>query len=166
MHPYTTRFTRSLAVCTALFAVACAKGDKPAAADSTAKGAIAATAACAGDNGGLTLPAGFCATVFADSLGHVRHMVVAANGDVYANSWSGSYYSDGSTPPAPFLIALRDTKHDGHADMITRFGDSLANGGAGGTGIALYKGALYAESKDKIVKYTMDSAFAPKGAPL
>jgi len=165
MHPYTTRFTRSLAVCTALFAVACAKGDKPAAADSTAKGAIAATAACAGDNGGLTLPAGFCATVFADSLGHVRHMVVAANGDVYANSWSGSYYSDGSTPPAPFLIALRDTKHDGHADMITRFGDSLANGGAGGTGIALYKGALYAESKDKIVKYTMDSAFAPKGAP-
>lgn len=165
MHPYTTRFTRSLAVSTALFAVACVKGDKPAAADSTAKGAVAA-AACAGDNGGLTLPAGFCATVFADSLGHVRHMVVAANGDVYANTWSGKYYSDGTTPSAPFLVALRDSKHAGHADMITRFGDSLANGGAGGTGIALYKGALYVESKDKLVKYAVDSNLAPKGAPL
>jgi hypothetical protein len=27
-------------------------------------------AACADDNGGITLPAGFCATVFADDVGH------------------------------------------------------------------------------------------------
>ncbi len=165
MHHYTNSVARTLTIGAALFALACSKGDTPAAADSTAKGNVAATAACAGDNGGLILPTGFCATVFADSLGHVRHLVVAPNGDVYANAWSGKYYSDGSTPPAPFLIALRDTKHDGHADMIKRFGDSLANGGAGGTGIALYKGALYAESKDKIVKYAMDSSFVPTGAP-
>ncbi|MEO8879930.1 MAG: PQQ-dependent sugar dehydrogenase [Gemmatimonadaceae bacterium] len=165
MHSYTTRITRIVAIGAALFAVACAKGDKPAAADSTAKGAVAAAATCPGDNAGLTLPTGFCATVFADSLGHVRHMVVAANGDVYANTWSGKYYSNGSTPPAPFIVALRDTKHDGKADMISRFGDSLANGGAGGTGIALYKGGLYVEEKDKIVRYAMDSGFTPKGAP-
>ncbi|MDQ2932243.1 MAG: glucose dehydrogenase, partial [Gemmatimonadota bacterium] len=137
MHAYSTRFTHALAIGAALFAVACAKADKPAAADSTAKGAVAVAATCPDDNGGLTLLTGFCATIFADSLGHVRHMVVAANGDLYANTWSGQYFPDGSTPPAPFIVALRDTKHAGKADMISRFGDSLANGGAGGTGIAL-----------------------------
>jgi glucose/arabinose dehydrogenase len=165
MRSYSTRVTRTVAALAAVVAFGCTKGDKPAAADSMAQGAVAATTTCAGDNGGLTLPAGFCATVFADSLGHVRHLVVASNGDVYANSWSSKYYPDGSTPPAPFLVAMRDTNHDGRADVIARFGDSLANGGSGGTGIALYKNALFAESKDKIVRYAMDSSFTPKGAP-
>ena len=40
----------------------------------------AETAGCNGDNGGITLSPGFCATVFADRLGHVRHIVVAPNG--------------------------------------------------------------------------------------
>jgi len=44
---------------------------------------------CAGDNGGITLSPGFCATVFADNVGHARHMVVAPNGVVYVNTWSG-----------------------------------------------------------------------------
>ena len=38
--------------------------------------------ACVGDNGGITLSPGFCATVFADKLGHARHMAVAPNGVV------------------------------------------------------------------------------------
>jgi glucose/arabinose dehydrogenase len=164
MHHHQTKSAR-LIILTGILAAACAKGDKPPAAESTAKGAVTATAACPGDNGGITLPAGFCATVYADSLGHVRHLVVAPNGDVYANTWSGKYYSDGSAPSAPFLVALRDSNHDGRADVIKRFGDSLANGGAGGTGIALYKGGLYAEAKDKIVRYAMDSSFTPPGAP-
>ena len=37
---------------------------------------------CAADNAGLRLAAGFCAGIFADSLGGVRHMTVAPNGDV------------------------------------------------------------------------------------
>jgi glucose/arabinose dehydrogenase len=163
MHGITIKSVRALGA--ALVIAACARGEKSAGADSTAKGAVAATATCAGDNGGITLPAGFCATVFADSLGHARHLVVAPNGFVYVNTWGGKYYPDGSTPPHPFLVALRDTNHDGRADVIQRFGDSLANGGAGGTGIALYHGGLYAESKDKIVRYALDSASAPKGAP-
>src|SRR5579875_2582047 len=48
--------------------------------------------ACPGDNAGLTLPAGFCATVFADGIGHARHMVVSPSGVVYVNTWSGRYY--------------------------------------------------------------------------
>jgi hypothetical protein len=36
--------------------------------------------ACPHDDGGMKLPAGFYATVFADGIGHARHLVVAPNG--------------------------------------------------------------------------------------
>jgi len=52
-------------------------------AQSGAQATNQASGACAGDNGGITLSPGFCATVFADKLGHARHLVVAANGVVY-----------------------------------------------------------------------------------
>src|SRR5579863_8319574 len=65
--------------------------------------------ACAGSDGGILLPPGFCATVFADNLGHARHLVVAGDGVVYVNTWSGVYYR--TKPPAGgFVIALKDTK--------------------------------------------------------
>ncbi len=44
---------------------------------------------CPGDNAGITLSPGFCANIFADNLGHVRHMAFAPNGVLYVNSWSG-----------------------------------------------------------------------------
>ena len=59
----------------------------------------AAAVACPTAGTGITLSLGFCATVFADNLGHVRHLTVAADGTVYANSWSGRYYHN-DTPPA------------------------------------------------------------------
>jgi glucose/arabinose dehydrogenase len=123
------------------------------------KDAASTPAACAGDNGGISLPAGFCATVFADSIGHARHLVVAPNGDVYVNTWSGSYYTD-KPGPGGFLVALRDTNHDGRADVVTRFGLTTAEHGAGGTGIGLYKNALYAEEGATIVRYAMPAAGA------
>jgi hypothetical protein len=61
--------------------------------------APAFAAACPGDNGGITLSPGFCATIFADNLGHVRHMTFAPNGVLYVNTWSGRYYRY-DTPPA------------------------------------------------------------------
>ena len=39
---------------------------------------------CDPDNGGIKLPAGFCALVVADNLGPARHMTVAPNGDLVA----------------------------------------------------------------------------------
>jgi len=42
--------------------------------------------ACPNDDAGLKLPAGFCATVFADDIGHARHMVVAPSGILYVNT--------------------------------------------------------------------------------
>src|SRR6267142_1603250 len=55
-------------------------------------GAEAKSQACPSDDSGLKLPAGFCATVFADGIGHARHMIVAPSGVVYVNTWSGRYY--------------------------------------------------------------------------
>ena len=39
--------------------------------------AQASSQGCPNDDSGLKLPPGFCATVFADGVGHARHMVVA-----------------------------------------------------------------------------------------
>ena len=38
---------------------------------------------CAPDNGGISVPAGFCASIFADSLPAPRKLRVMPNGDVY-----------------------------------------------------------------------------------
>src|SRR5579859_1373223 len=110
---------------------------------------------CPGDDSGLTLPRGFCATVFADDIGHARHLVVAPSGVVYANTWSGEYYG-GEVPRAgAFLVALLDKTDVGKADAIEHFGETAQTGGRGGTGIGLYKGSIYAESNDRIVRYAL-----------
>ena len=117
--------------------------------------AHAQPASCPGDSGGITLPVGFCATVFADRLGHVRHLAVGPNGVVYANTWSGRYYHNDTPPAGGFLIALQSTKGDGQADKVIRFGPAAADGNAGGTGIAIYRGHVYAETNDRIVRYAL-----------
>jgi hypothetical protein len=35
-------------------------------------------------------------------------MVVAPNGALYVNTWSGRYYHNAPPPPGGFLIALKD----------------------------------------------------------
>jgi glucose/arabinose dehydrogenase len=113
----------------------------------------ATAAECQNQDAGITLSPGFCATVFADNLGHVRHLAVSGDNVVYANSWSGRYYHNDTPPPGGFLLALKDTTGSGKADAIQRFGPDKSAGAAGGTGIALFNGALYAELNDKIVRY-------------
>jgi hypothetical protein len=49
----------------------------------------AAKLACDPQNGGITLPGGFCAVVLADDLGGARHLAVAENGDVYVSMSRG-----------------------------------------------------------------------------
>jgi glucose/arabinose dehydrogenase/mono/diheme cytochrome c family protein len=117
----------------------------------------AETRGCPSDDTGLKLPAGFCATVFADGIGYARHMAVAPDGVVYVNTWSGTYY--GNEPPheGGFLVALQDTTGSGKANVIKRFGETAQMGGAGGVGISLYKNAIYAEINDRIAKYPLPS---------
>jgi glucose/arabinose dehydrogenase/mono/diheme cytochrome c family protein len=128
--------------------------------------AQSSTQACPSGDSGITPPPGFCATVFADNIGHARHLVVAPNGVVYVNTWSGRYYGNDKPPAGGFLVALQDTKGSGHADVNIRFGQTVADGSAGGTGIALYNGALYAEVNDRIVRYALPAGtVAPTTAP-
>jgi len=141
-----------IALAAAIFLAASCGGSEGRTDSATASSTQSAAAVpCAGDNGGIELPDGFCATVFADTLGHVRHIVVNSNGDVYVNTWSGSYYS-GPIHPGGFLVALRDTNSDGKADIIRRFGPDAAHGNGGGTGVGIFSGGLYAEEGDSISK--------------
>ena len=131
-----------------------------------AKPAAAVAGKCPAGKGGLKLPPGFCATVFADKIGHARHLVVAPNGVVYINTWSGRYYGNDTPHDGGFLVALQDTTGSGHADVNKRFGDTVATGSAGGTGIGLYKGSLYAEMNDRILRYAMTAgSIVPTGKP-
>jgi len=58
----------------------------------TAHSAPASSAgACADSDTGITLSPGFYANVFADNIGHARHLVVSASGVVYVNMWSDCY---------------------------------------------------------------------------
>jgi glucose/arabinose dehydrogenase/mono/diheme cytochrome c family protein len=122
---------------------------------------------CASDSG-ITLSPGFCATVFADNLGHVRHMVVAPDGVLYVNTWSGRYYRNDTPPSGGFIVALKDRSGSGRADEIERFGPGVPEGSAGGTGIAVYKGGLFVEQNDKIIRYALPTdaqSIVPKGSP-
>jgi glucose/arabinose dehydrogenase len=151
-----------------LLAAACSTGsDAKAPADKAAssQAANAAPPACTTGTAELTLPAGFCASVFADSIAHARHIAVASNGDVYVTI-------EGTQPPsekpaadtsrkaaAPTsFVALRDTNHDGRADIVKRVGS------IGNTGVALANGFLYVDEGKQIVRYQRsDSALVPEG---
>ena len=122
--------------------------------------------ACPNDDSGLTLPAGFCATIFADGIGHARHMAAGPSGVLYVNTWSGRYYGNQSPHEGGFLVALQDKSGAGKADVTERFGGTVQSGDHGGTGIGLYKGSLFAETNDRIVRYSLPAnGIAPNGSP-
>ena len=156
---------RRLVLVALLLAVFTVVGSVAGREDSSASGSAGGSSACPKDDSGLKLPPGFCATVFADGIGHARHLVVAPNGVVYVNTWSGSYYPPTEKPhEGGFLVALQDKTGSGKADVIERFGDTAEAGGAGGTGIALYNGSIYAEINDRIVRYDLPAgSIVPAG---
>jgi glucose/arabinose dehydrogenase len=101
---------------------------------------------CAPDNGGITLPKGFCASIFADSLAGPRHLTVAPNGDVFVALASGG------------VMALRDRNGDGVADERNKFGDGH------GSEVALFDGYLYAENGSDILRYRLPAgSLTPAG---
>jgi glucose/arabinose dehydrogenase/mono/diheme cytochrome c family protein len=129
-----------------------------------AHAAAASATVCPETNTGIALSPGFCASLFADNIGHARHLVVSPSGVLYVNTWSGTYYNSDPIPPGGFLLALKDTQNTGNADVVRRFGESKAEGAAGGTGIAIYQGAIYAEVNDRIMRYALaTSEIVPSG---
>lgn len=119
------------------------------ASSSTPRMSVSTQPACAPDNGGITLPAGFCASIFADSIGRARHVTVAPNGDVYV-AIEGTRQPQPNQPAPPprwGFVALRDEDGDGRAEVIDR------GGSVGNTGIALRGGWLYVDEGQRIVRY-------------
>jgi glucose/arabinose dehydrogenase len=165
----TFRLARGGAAVLFLAAAACSKGGDASASGAGAPANQAANAsppACITGTADLTLPAGFCATVFADSIAHARHIAVASNGDVYTTiegtqTPPAKQDSGGAKEKAPApvsFVALRDTNHDGRADLVKRIGT------IGNTGVALANGFLYVDEGKQIVRYARnDSALVPEG---
>ena len=104
------------------------------------------TLACDPDNGGLTLPPGFCAAVIADKLGQARNLVVAPNGDLFVSIRRGPA-AQGQPPSPGYIVGLRDTNADGKIDVQEKFGDK------GATGIALRNGYLYVATPLSIERF-------------
>ena len=128
-------------------------------------GTARAADTCVQDAAGLRLPPGFCATIFADGIGHARHLTVSPKGVVYVNTWSGKYYGDDVPHAGGFLVALQDTTGAGKASVTERFGETPEGGGHGGTGVALFGGYLYAETYGRIVRYAFNgSPIVPTGS--
>jgi glucose/arabinose dehydrogenase len=104
--------------------------------------------ACDPDNGGLTLPSGFCALVVANNLGEARHATVAPNGDLYVALMNGG------------VAALRDTNGDGRFETIEKFGEGST------TGIDLHNGYLYVAKVNSVERYKMTPGqLKPAGPP-
>ena len=114
-------------------------------------------------NSGLALPPGFCATIFADGIGHARHLAIGADGTVFANTWSGEYFNNDKPPAGGFLIAMRDTNGDGKADDVHRLGETSESGATGGTGVAVYRGGIYVEQGSRILRYAIGQDGLPEG---
>jgi len=113
-----------------------------------------AVPACDPDNGGITLPAGFCAAVISGShpMPGARHLVVAANGDLIV-SFNG--IGRGATGG---IVVLRDSNGDGKIDNA---GAKFGTGNT--TGIALRGDYLYYATPLEIgrYKFTADDATGP-----
>jgi glucose/arabinose dehydrogenase len=104
--------------------------------------------ACDPDNGGLKLPAGFCAGVIADKLGTARNLVVASNGDLFVSLRNGPRV-EGQGPSEGYIVGLRDTNGDGRMDVQEKFGTR------GATGIRLRNGYLYFATTSSIERFKM-----------
>jgi len=109
-----------------------------------AMSAVPALAApqCDADNGGITLPTGFCAEVVADDLGTARHAAVAPNGDLYV-----ALRAQGGS--AGGVVALHDSKGDGHFDVKQNFGTGSS------TGVGFYNGYLYVAQPTQVIRFKM-----------
>jgi glucose/arabinose dehydrogenase len=112
---------------------------------------MAAGPVLAAEPDGLILPPGFHASIVADGLTSARHLAFGPNGDLYVST------SAPRGQPVIGIYALHlDASHK--ADKTEHFGNVNA-----GTGIRVYKGALYATSATSVVRYPLTKELVPAG---
>jgi len=106
---------------------------------------------CASDNGGITLPDGFCAIVVTESLPGARHVAVADNGDLFVALNDTNRGRGG-------IAVLRDTDGDGVADQTERWGE------VGGNDVLLADGWVYQAPNDGVLRYPIEAgSMTPSG---
>src|SRR5687768_10753964 len=116
---------------------------------------------CDADNGGITLPPGFCAAVVANLVmdgkpAAARHLAVTPNGDIFV-----AINSPQNQQPSFGIIGIRDRDGDGHGDEQSQF-----SAGLGGSGLAWGSGSLYFGANDRVLRYALPSGtLQPAGAP-
>jgi len=114
---------------------------------------------CDSDNGGLTLPDGFCASVVVDSIGQARHIAIADNGDIFVKTRS----EEGG------IAVLRDTNGDFKTDTIERFSDMTPTGSGilWETGMAIHDGYIWASNTEAVYRWPMpeNGDLVPEGEP-
>jgi glucose/arabinose dehydrogenase len=108
-------------------------------------------AQCAPDNGGIDLPTGFCATVFADSLAAPRHLWVASNGDVFV-SLSGQRGRGGAPSTPGGVIVLRDANGDGRAEINRDVARGFST-----SEVAIFDNHLYTENGTAVFRFPLKS---------
>ncbi|HEX6644894.1 MAG TPA: PQQ-dependent sugar dehydrogenase [Gemmatimonadales bacterium] len=106
---------------------------------------------CDADNGGLSLAPGFCALVVGRTLGQVRELAVAPNGDLYAAVKADREGQGGG------VLAFRDTSGDGRPDVRASFGPG------GGNDVEIHDGHLYFARNDEILRWRLTGALEPEG---
>lgn len=114
---------------------------------------LAATPALAEEPDGLVLPPGFHAQVVADGLTGARHLAVRDNGDIFVST------NHGRDQPSIGIYALR-VGADRKAVQTEKF--SAVDQG---TGIRIWKGALYASSGTAVNKFVLGDGLVPTAAP-
>ena len=95
------------------------------------------------ENAGLKLPAGFKATLFADTIGSARHIAITSNGVVFAKLMYPNKAGNS-------IVRLQDANQDGVADKIKGWAKY------GGTGIYVRGNQLYATSDNDVYLYQLN----------
>src|SRR3954471_4601757 len=111
--------------------------------------------ACDPGNGGIDLPSGFCATVFADSLPSPRHMYVMPNGDVFVSLIGKRGGGAGG------VILLRDKDHDGRSDSQSDFVRGFRS-----SEVSVFDGHLYTEDGTNILRYPLKNGRLLPAGPV
>ena len=114
---------------------------------------------CEADDGGFTLPDGFCAIVVTESLPGARHLEVADNGDLFV-ALRNVRTSRTARLEGGGVAVLRDSDGDGHADVVERWGEN------GGNDVLLANGFVYFAPNDAVLRYPLSAgSMRPSGPP-
>lgn len=145
-----------------LLLAGCANDDQPAPEAGAVPAERAGGGACDPDNGGISLPEGFCAMVVVDGAApgetRLRHVAVEPDGDVYV-ALAGRRSASSPNAASGGVLALRDTTGDGRADVTAVFGPD------GGTGLEIRDGTLYFATNTAVLRYRLGEGLEPVGGP-